>query len=105
MDTLANLCRFQLCLRILKVLPLVLAMGMASSADLNAAESSPVHNLPPIIAQASGPAFTVIFWHDVDEDGIPDYTATYAFKDGRLQLLEKGPPSLEYPGPNKALPY
>ena len=75
-----------------------MALCIVSSAMVYGAEEQPVITLPPIIAQASGPAFTIIFWHDVDDDGIPDYKAIYAFKDGRLQLLEKNPASPEYRG-------
>jgi len=45
----------------------------------------------------------IFFWHDVDEDGVPDNQATYAFKEGRLLLLEKNPPAPEYPGTKKAV--
>ncbi len=45
--------------------------------------------LPPIVAQTYGPAGTIIMWHDTNDDGNPDYKATYIFKDGRLHLIDK----------------
>ncbi len=67
-----------------------------------AEENGPVETLPPIIAQMNGPASTIIMWHDIDEDGNPDYKATYAFINGRLHLLEKNPPSTGDPVAKKS---
>jgi hypothetical protein len=101
MDAILNHNLLQSCLRVFKVLFLIMAFCIFSNDAAFAADAKPVGTLPPIVAQAAGPAFTIIFWHDVDDDGIPDYKATYIFKDGRLQLLEKSPPSLDYLGTKK----
>ena len=75
-----------------------MALWLVSHAEVYAAEDKPVGTLPPIVAQAAGPGSTIIFWHDVDEDGVADYQGTYAFIDGRLMLLERGPAMPENPG-------
>jgi hypothetical protein len=68
------------------------------SSGLYAEGTDAVRTLPPVIAQAAGPAFTIVMWHDINDDGKSDYRATYAFKGGKLHLLDRSPSSSEYPG-------
>jgi hypothetical protein len=75
-----------------------LALCIVSGNGVDAEENDSAKTLPPVIAQTSGPALTIIMWHDIDDDGNADYRATYAFIEGRLRLLEKNLPSSENPG-------
>ena len=43
-------------------------------------ETESVEILPPTVGQTYGPGNTIIMWHDIDDDGHPDYKATYIFK-------------------------
>jgi hypothetical protein len=48
----------------------------------------PAITIPPIVAQTYGPGNTIIMWHDTNDDGIPEYKATYIFKGGRLHIIK-----------------
>lgn len=54
-----------------------------------------VKTLPPTVAQTYGPAGTIMMWHDTNDDGNPDYRATYVFKSGRMHLINGSYPSDE----------
>jgi hypothetical protein len=56
----------------------------------------PPDPIPPVVAQAFGPGNTIVMWHDTNDDGNPDFKATYIFINGKLQLVQK----ISYP-PNK----
>ena len=60
---------------------------LITAVGVFAKETESVGTLPAIVAQICGQANTVVMWHDINDDGKPDYKATYVFKDGRLHQL------------------
>ena len=67
-----------------------LTFCMMNGVGVFAKEINPSETLPAIVAQFCGQANTVIMWHDINDDGMADYEATYVFKDGKLRRLNKG---------------
>ena len=72
------------------VLFICLTISMVNGVAVLAKEINPSETLPAIVAQFCGQANTVIMWHDINDDGMADYRATYVFKDGKLRRLNKG---------------
>ena len=72
------------------VLLVCLIFFMVNAVGVFAKETKPVVLLPTVVAQSCGQANTVIMWHDINDDGMADYEATYVFKDGKLRRLNKG---------------
>ena len=66
-----------------------LALCMAAAQTVSAKEVETVKTLPPVVAQMSGMAGTVIMWHTTDGDDKADYVATYIFKDGKLHRISQ----------------
>ena len=66
-----------------------LALYLVDVDRTSSEETKSESMLPPTVAQTYGPAGTIIMWHDTNDDGNPDYKATYIFKDGRLLLIDK----------------
>lgn len=64
-------------------------MFAAGAGRTFAIEVLPVKLLPAIVAQSAGQANTVVMWHDINDDGIADFKASYVFKNGKLHLLGK----------------
>jgi hypothetical protein len=79
----------------LSVLLICLTIGMVCATGVFAEKTKTAATLPPVIAQVCGQANTVIMWHDIDNDGLADYKATYVFKDGKLHQMGKSPTSQE----------
>jgi len=75
--------------KILTILACLLLVA-AGAGGTFAKEVQPAKTLPAIVAQSCGQANTVIMWNDTNDDGKADYKATYIFKDGKLQQLNKG---------------
>lgn len=75
----------------LLVLTICLTICGVNGAGVFAKEIHTAVILPAVVAQSCGQANTVIMWHDIDDDGKADFKATYVFKNGKLQRLNKGP--------------
>ena len=73
-----------------KIAIIIVVLALSSiGQEIFAEELESAKMLPPIVAQTYGPGQTVIMWHDTNNDGKPEFKATYIFKDGRLYLIEK----------------
>ena len=68
---------------------LCFAFCINAAAGVFAEESKTSETLPPVVGQMCGQANTIIMWHDINDDGQPDYKATYIFKDGKLRQVSK----------------
>ena len=73
-----------------KIIVLVVLLSPCSwiHKTVIAEENKSKITIPPIVAQTYGPGNTIIMWHDTNDDGIPDYKATYIFKEGRLHIIQ-----------------
>ena len=77
------------------VLFVCLAVCMVGAGSVFAEKTQSAATLPPVVAQYSGQANTIIMWHDIDNDGQADYKATYVYKDGKLHQISKSEASQE----------
>ena len=78
------------------VLLIGLTLGMICAGGVTGAEKTTLAvALPPVVAQVCEQANTVIMWHDIDNDGLADYKATYVFKGGKLHQMSKSAASQE----------